>query len=47
MKVLREVILWVGLNCIFFKFFVGVYPGLNNNQIDYMLDIFSSFMQAL
>ena len=28
-------------------FFVGGYPGLNNNQIDYMLDIFSSFMQAL
>ena len=28
-------------------FFVGVYPGLNNKQIDYMLDMFSSFMQAL
>ena len=27
-------------------FFVGVYPGLNNKQIDYMLDIFTSFMQA-
>ena len=27
-------------------FFIGVYPGLNDKQIDYMLDIFTSFMQA-
>lgn len=27
-------------------FFVGVYPGLGNKQIDYMLETFSSFMQT-